>query len=35
MLPDSEVAKKLACGPNKTAAIIMEALAPHYLQNTL
>ena len=35
MFPDSEVAKKFSCGHTKTAAIIKEALAPHYLERTL
>ena len=35
MFPDSEIAKKFACGHSKTAAIIKEALAPHYLSKTL
>ena len=30
MFPDSEIAKKFACGHAKTAAIIKHALAPHY-----
>ena len=32
MFPDSNIAKKFACGHTKTAAIIKEALAPHYLK---
>ena len=35
MFPDSEIAKKFACRHTKTAAIIKEALAPHYLAKTL
>ena len=35
MFPDSEIAKRFSCGHTKTAAIIKEALAPHYLQKTL
>lgn len=35
MFPDSEIAKKFCCGHTKTAAIIKEALAPHYLEKTL
>lgn len=35
MFPDSEVAKKFSCGHTKTAAIIKEALAPHYLEKAL
>ena len=35
MFPDSEYAKKFACGHTKTAAIIKHALAPHYLDKTL
>ena len=35
MFPDSNIAKKFSCGHTKTAAIIKEALAPHYLQRTL
>ena len=35
MFPDSEIAKKFACGHSKTAAIIKEALAPHYLSKAL
>ena len=30
MFPDSEIAKKFACGHTKTAAIIKHALTPHY-----
>lgn len=30
MFPDSEIASKFACGQTKCAAIIKEALAPHY-----
>ena len=35
MFPDSEIAKKFACGYSKTAAIIKEALTPHYLSKSL
>ena len=35
MFPDSEVAQKFSCGHAKTAAIIKEALGPHYLEKTL
>ena len=35
MFPDSEIAKEFAFGHSKTAAIIKEALAPHYLSKTL
>ena len=35
MFPDSEIAKKFACGHTKTAAVIKEALAPHYLSKTV
>lgn len=35
MFPDSEVAKKFACGRTKTQAIIKEALAPHFAEKTL
>ena len=35
MFPDSEIAKKFSCGHTKTAAIIKEALGPHYLAKTL
>ena len=35
MFPDSEVAKKFACGHTKTTAIIKEALAPHYCDQML
>ena len=35
MFPDSEIAKRFACGHSKTAAIIKEALAPHYLSKSL
>ncbi len=35
MFPDSNIAKKIACGHTKTAAIIKEALAPHFLSKTL
>lgn len=35
MFPDSETAKKLACRHTKTAAIIKEALSPHYLEKTV
>ncbi len=35
MLPYSNIAKKFACGHTKTAAIIKEALAPHFLSETL
>ena len=32
MFPDSEIAKKFACGHTKTTAIIKQALAPHFLK---
>ena len=35
MFPDSEVAKKFACGRTKTAAIIKGAFAPHYSDKML
>ena len=35
MFPDSEIAKKFTCGHSKTAAIIKEALALHYLSKSL
>ena len=35
MFPDSEVAKKFACGRTKTTAIVKEALAPHFLKKTI
>lgn len=35
MFPDSEVAKKFACGRTKTAAIIKGALAPHHSDKML
>lgn len=35
MFPDSEVAKKFACGRTKTTAIIKGALAPHFSKKTL
>ena len=35
MFPDSNIAKKFACGHTKTAAITKEALAPHFLSKTL
>ena len=35
IFPDSEIAKKFACGHSKTTAIIKEALAPHCLSNSL
>ena len=31
MFPDSQIANKFSCGNNETAAIVKEALAPHYL----
>ena len=31
MFPDSEIARKFSCGHTKTAAIVTNALAPHYL----
>ena len=34
MFPDSEIAKKFACGRTKTTAIIKETLAPYFLQKT-
>ena len=30
MFPDSEIARKLACGTTKTTAIVKEALSPYY-----
>ena len=30
MFPDSEIAKRYACGRTKTSAIINKALGPHY-----
>ena len=30
MLPDSEIARKFACGRTKTTAIVKEALPPFY-----
>ena len=30
MFPDSEIAKKFACGRTKTTAIVKDALAPHF-----
>lgn len=35
MFPDSEIAKKFSCGRTKTTAIIKEALAPHFLNETI
>ena len=35
MFPDSEVAKKFACGRTKTAAIIKGALAPQYYSDKM
>ncbi len=35
MFPYSNIAKKFACGHTKMAAIIKEALAPHFLSKTL
>ena len=35
IFPDSEIAKKFACGHSKTVAIVKEALAPHYLSKSL
>lgn len=35
MFPDSEIAKKFACGRTKTAAIIKGALAPHHTETML
>ena len=35
MFPDSEIAKKFACGHTKTAAVIKYALAPHYHKKTV
>ena len=32
MFPDSNIAKKFACGHTKTAAIVSEAFAAHYKQ---
>ena len=34
MFPDSDIAKKFACGHTKTTAIITEVLAPHYVKST-
>ncbi len=30
MFPDSEIARKFACGRTKYTAIVKEALGPHY-----
>ena len=30
MIPDSEIARKFACGRTKTTAIVKEALSPYY-----
>ena len=30
MFPDSEIARKFACGRTKTTAIVKEALSPYY-----
>ncbi len=35
MFPDSEIAKAFACGHTKTAAIIKEALSPHFQKKTV
>ena len=35
MFPDSSIAKKFACGHTKMAAIIKEALGPHFLSKTI
>ena len=35
MFPDSEIAKKFACGRTKTTAIVKQALAPHYTQKVI
>lgn len=35
MFPDSEIARRFSCAHTKTAAIIKEALAPHYLAKTI
>ena len=35
MFPDSEIAKKFACGRTKTSAIVKEALAPYYHKKTI
>ena len=35
MFPDSEVAKRFACSHTKTAAIIKEALGPHYTKKAI
>ncbi len=34
MFPDSDIAKKFSCGHTKTAAIVKEALGPHYMART-
>ena len=34
MFPDSEIAKRFACGRTKTTVIVKEALSPHYLKVT-
>lgn len=34
MFPDTEIAKKISCGRTKTTAIVKEALAPHFLNET-
>ena len=34
MFPDSKIAKSFACGHTKTAAIIKEALSPHFQKKT-
>ena len=35
MFPDSEIAKKFACGHTKTTAIVKEVLAPYYQKQAL
>ena len=34
MFPDSDFAKKFACGRTKTTTIVKEALSPHFLEKT-
>ena len=35
MFPDSSIAKKFTCGHTETAAIIKEALGPHFLSKII
>ena len=35
MFPDSEIAKKFACGRTNTTAIVKQALAPHFMQKVV